>query len=135
MTPEQNSSPAVCSLGMYVPQEPHTNREGIFLCILLYLNISDFSWFRFCWTDAYSILARKCLMTGHYHKPCNGTYTQYDVLYILVVKFLIENSVMFNIFMDTWLEYQQHMQYRYLYTSNSSWGEYVIALMLEVIVE
>ena len=31
---------------MHVPQEPHTNWDGIFLCILPYLNISDFSCLR-----------------------------------------------------------------------------------------
>ena len=30
----------------YAPQEPHTNWDGIFLCILLYLIISDFLWLK-----------------------------------------------------------------------------------------
>ena len=30
----------------YTPQEPHTNRDEIPFCILPYLNISDFLWFK-----------------------------------------------------------------------------------------
>ena len=30
----------------HAPWEPHTNRGEIFFCILLYLNISDFSWLK-----------------------------------------------------------------------------------------
>ena len=30
----------------HVPWEPHTNRDEIFLCILPYLNISDFLWLK-----------------------------------------------------------------------------------------
>ena len=49
---EKNPSPAVTWTPSNVqsrhkPRELHTNQDGIFLCILLYLNISDFSWLGF----------------------------------------------------------------------------------------
>ena len=49
MNAEKNPSPAVSwipsnVLSRHVPLEPPTNQGGIFLCILPYLNISDFSW-------------------------------------------------------------------------------------------
>ena len=49
---EKNPSPAVTWTpnnvqSRHEPQEPHTtNQDGSFLCVLPYLNISDFSWFR-----------------------------------------------------------------------------------------
>ena len=48
----KNLNPAVTSTpsnvqSRYVPWEPHTNRAGISLCALSYLNIRDFSWLRF----------------------------------------------------------------------------------------
>ena len=47
----KNASPAVTSTSSnlqsrHMPREPHTNWDGIFLCVLPYLTINDFSWFR-----------------------------------------------------------------------------------------
>ena len=48
---EKNLSPVVTWTpsnvqSRHTPWEPHTNQDGIFLCILPYLNISDFSWLK-----------------------------------------------------------------------------------------
>ena len=43
-------------LSRHVSREPHTHRDGIFLCILPHLNISDFSW----WLKVFCLL-RYCI--------------------------------------------------------------------------
>ena len=51
-------------LSWHMPQEPHTNWDRTFLCILPYLNISDFS----CWLKVYS------LYTLHHYNSLSYVY-------------------------------------------------------------
>ena len=65
---ETNPSPAVTWTpsnvqSRHMPRELHTNQDGIFLCILPYLNISDFSLFR-RFVSCITIPPQRCTISG-----------------------------------------------------------------------